>query len=41
MNKYLLLVLFILPVSVQAIDATAVVDDIKSVTSPDNRVVFL
>ncbi len=41
MNKYLLLVLFILPVSVQAIDVTAVVEDIKSVTSPDNRVVLL
>ena len=41
MNKYLVLVLFILPVSVQAIDAIAVVDDIKSVTSPDNRVVLL
>lgn len=41
MNKYLLLVLLSLPVSVQAIDVTAVVDDIKSVTSPDNRVVLL
>ncbi len=41
MKKILLLVLFILPVQVQAKDAEASVKEVKVAVSPDNRVVLL
>ena len=43
MKKILLLVLFILPLNIQAkdVDVVAVDNDTKTVTSPDNRVVLL
>jgi len=43
MKKLILLVLFFLSVNIQAkdVDAVAAVNDVKTVTSPDNRVVLL